>query len=403
MKSSIGLLLAISCLLTASVRADSAPMGLNQVPLQDLGNQPHYNFWVGGHISGSQHKANQSIYPTASFVANKGMFQASSSQFVMLLGDSFTNITPPHAEAMRRTLDQLPMPVINTIGKREQAQRDTYESLFDQSANTQFMIGPDVFLIVDSFAPDWSWLTDRIQTISQTPAMRHVFIFASRMPWGEDDLLPSLPTRRQVIRPVALPSANAFNQQVKPQLIRLAQIKNVYWFAGNIDSSHIHPNFYWQAQDRSLTVIATAMTGSASDSMLNVQVDAQGLVHIFPVSLSSGLICDIHEYTSTKWESDTAQWRQDHPKPGFYAYFKHKSKEVITSKKFAAGIFGGVVFGVFVMLVKRPATLGRKVRRPVAIPVTDDDSYMPMPTPQPHDLFGKLDDEPEEDASRHAA
>tara|TARA_Y100001933_G_scaffold234642_1_gene255168 strand:+ start:21604 stop:22815 length:1212 start_codon:yes stop_codon:yes gene_type:complete len=402
-KSSIGIILALTCIFSANGFAQLMPMGLNQVPLEGLGDQPHYNFWVGGHICGSHHKANKSVYPAAGFVANTGMFEASSAQFVMLLGDSFTNISPIHADAMRRTLGSVPLPVINVMGKTEHAQHDTYQAIFNQQANTQFMIGPDVCLVVDSFAPNWDWLAESLQTISQTPAMRHVFIFAAGMPWGNDDLLPTLPTKRQVAQPVTLPSAKAFNDQVKPTLLRLSQIKNVYWFAGNINNSHIHQTYHWKSPDSTLTIVANAMTGSIHDSMLNVQVDAQGLVHINTVSLTTGMIADINTFGSNRWLTDTAQWRKDHPQAGFYAYFKHKSKEVLISKKFAAGIFGGLVFGVFVMLIKRPTTLDRKVRRPSVMRVLDDDDYIPMPTPQPHDVFSKLDDEDKEDDSRQAA
>lgn len=397
MKSRLGMMLALLCVTGKAVMAQVSPMGLNAVALQELQDQPHYNFWVGGHVCGDGSKYNQSIYPASSFIANTQMFDASAARFVMLLGDSFNRITPMHADAMRRSLGQLSMPVINVMGKNEQAQRQEYETLFNQPANSQFMIGPDVCLMVDSFAENWDWLIDRLETISQTPAMRHVFIFTSRMPWGADELLPTLPTRRQVAEPVMLPSAEKFNEQVKPLLTRLAQIKNVYWFAGNIHSRHIHNSFYWKDDNSSLTVVATAMTGDADDTMLNVQVDALGIVRIFPVSLAGGMISDIHQYSLANWQTDTAQWRLDHPTPGLLHVFTHKSKEVITSKKFAAGIFGGIVMGVIVMLISRPAA-GRRVRRPVNI------EQVALPTPQPHDLFARLDDDqPEEDESRQAA
>jgi hypothetical protein len=327
------------------------------------------------------------------------MFDASAARFVMLLGDSFTRISPMHADAMRRSLGQLQMPVINVMGKREQAQRQQYESLFDQPANSQFMIGPDVCLVVDSFATDWNWLAERLTTISQTPAMRHVFIFSSRMPWGQDELLPSPPTKRDIAQPVLLPWAQAFNDQVKPQLTRLAQIKNVYWFAGNIDTRHIHSSFYWKDANSSLTVVANAMSGNSDDAMLNVQVDELGIVRIFPVSLASGMISDIKQYSMANWQADTAQWRSNHPAPGFSRHFLSKSKEVITSKKFAAGIFGGIVCGVIVMLIQRP-TAGRRVRRPATMDQQAEQDI--MPSPQPHDLFARIDDEPEEETKQAA-
>lgn len=401
MKARIGQILVLTCMLASMVSAQtSTPMGLNQKTLPGLGNQPHYNFWVGGHVCGSDSKANQSIYPASSFVANVDLFEASASRFVMLLGDSFTHISPMHVDAMCRSLGQLDMPVINAMGRREQAQREAYTKLFEQPTNEQFMIGPDVFLVVDSFAPNWDWLSDRLETISLTPAMRHVFVFSSRMPWGQDGLLPSMPTLRDVSLPVKLPSAQAFDDQIKPLLLKLAQIKNVYWFAGNIDRHHIHGSYYWQAPDCALTVVANAMRGDADDSMLNVQVDKFGVVRISPVSLTTGTINAIRQYNADKWQSDTAQWRSEHPQAGFTWYLKHQSVEVLTSKKFAAGIFGGVVFGVLVMMIQRPSRrIGRETgeaRQDVAEPIS-------MPTPQPHDLFARLDDAEADSDSRQAA
>ena len=181
------------------------------------------------------------------------------------------------------------------------------------------------------------------------------------MPWGADEQLPSLPTKRLVSDPIILPSQKMFNEQVKPLLIKLAQIKSVYWFAGNIDSRHIHNSYYWKDSNSELTVIATAITDSANDMMINVQISELGVVRIIPVSLDNGTVTTMSQYAAARWDLDTKQWRSDHPQRTFTQYFKSKTKEVLLSKKFAAGIFGGLAFGVLLMMYRRPTRLNRQV------------------------------------------
>ena len=358
MKFKSSKLLTLLILLTGTiVQAQNA--SLNNLPLDALHDQPQYNFWVAGHVRGSDHRANRSIYPASSFLANLDLFNSSSARFVMLLGESFNHITPLHADAMRQSLGSLHMPVFNTLGKQEHAQRQDYARLFGHPNHQQFMIGPDVYLMVDSFAPNWAWLTDRLTTISQTPAMRHVFIFASRMPWGANEQLPSLPTKQPASHSITLPSQKTFNEQVTPLLTKLAQIKSVYWFAGNIDSSHINSCYYWQDNNSELTVIATGLTDSAKDVMVNVQISELGVVRVTPVSLVNSTITAMSQYTDSTWNADIKQWQKKHPKQIFTRYFKHKTKEVLLSKKFAAGIFGGLVFGIFLMMSHRPTRPNR--------------------------------------------
>jgi hypothetical protein len=390
-------------LCSATVQADI--QSLNNVPLSEAQNRPQYNFWVAGNVCGATNRHTQSLYPTGGFIANLDLVNTSEARFVALLGNSFSKVTPAHADAMRNALGKLRMPVFNTLGPREQAQRQEYQANFGPFVESDFMVGPDVFLVIDNYAANWDWLADRLNTISQTPAMRHVFIFSSRMPWGDDDLLPSLPTRRVEEHPITLPSSMEFVQKVKPQLTRLAQIKNVYWFAGNINNKHIHSNFLWQDDKSSLTVIATAMTNRESDSMINVQIDQYGLVHIIPMNTATGIIDDLAQYTMGNWQADTQAWRDTHPPLPFTTHLINKSAEVIQSKKFAAGIFGGVVFGVFVMMIRRPAAPGRRVRRPAVEPQkpAEQDEYVLLPSAQPHDLFRRLDDDSDDEDKTQAA
>ncbi|MFG0251231.1 MAG: hypothetical protein ACF8OB_20285 [Phycisphaeraceae bacterium JB051] len=396
----IGMLILVTF---STVNADV--QSLNNVRLSEAQNRPQYNFWVAGNVSGAVTRHTRSLYPTGGFIANLDLVNTSDARFVALLGDSFSRVTPAHADAMRNTLGKLNMPVINAIGPREQAQLKDYQANFGRFQQADFMVGPDVFLVVDSFAPNWDWLADRLSTISQTPAMRHVFIFSSRMPWGEDELLPTMPTMRPVNHPIVLPSQQAFSEQVKPQLTRLSQIKNVYWFAGNITRKHIHGNFYWKDANSSLTIVANAMTNRDSDSMINVQIDQYGIVHIIPMNTATGQIANLADYSLANWEADTLAWREAHPQMSFTTHFVNKSIEVLQSKKFAVGIFGGMVMGVIVMMIRRPATPTRRVRRPAIEPQkpTQQDEYVLLTSPKPHDLFRRLDDDSDGDDATRAA
>lgn len=355
------LIYSVICLLSAfavNAIAEQIP-SLNNVSLTDLQDNPQYNFWVNGHIIGHDHRANQSVFPNAGFLANLDLFNASEAKFIAMLGDSFNRITPAHTDAMRQTLGKLTMPALNAMGKREHAQRAEYQASFGDVSQYDFMIGPDVFIVVDCLSKNWDWLKDRLKTIAQTPALRNIFILGSTMPWGQnDDLLPSVPQRRPSQASITLPSQQAFNEQIKPLLIHLAEIKSVYWFAGNLDRSHIHNCFYWKDQNRSLNIIATSMTGSANDTMINVQIDHYGVVHLRPMSMSNGTIFDINQFALTTWQADTHQWRNDHPLPTFTQRFKSKSKEVLLSKKFHAGVLGGIIVGgILLMRRKRPRIL----------------------------------------------
>ena len=66
-------MIILAFVFTTKTFAEQIP-ALNNVPIQDLQDNPQYNFWVTGHVIGHESPANQSVFPDAGFLANFNLF-----------------------------------------------------------------------------------------------------------------------------------------------------------------------------------------------------------------------------------------------------------------------------------------------------------------------------------------
>lgn len=296
-------ILMLLCLLPASLSAgtDSIPSPFNyrSIAPSDPGG---YEFIVTGHLHGSS--LSRSGFPAASFLANIDTLNSMHPAFMIALGDMFLEVTEENIANYDRSLyRKINYPLYNVVGNHD------VNALYKQKFGPTYFAftqGSEMFIMLDTELDDGSisneqrkFFDKQLNIAGNSKKIKNVFIFSHRPVWAENNPrykgLFSDNTRTAI-------GANNFESEIRPLLIGLARIKNVYWMSGSLGTAPA--SFFYDKAEDNIVFMQTAIRDLPRDAVLRVQL-AGGKVKFSGFSFNGRPLQDITSYNISFWKSNS--------------------------------------------------------------------------------------------------
>lgn len=260
---------------------------LNRRSLSLSKRPDRYAFFLIGHLYGSQ---NQSIYPSASVLANLDRFDRRDLRFGVLLGDLVRAPTDLQIDAFDRTFAALVRkPLFAVMGNHDEGRDRGFQRRYGDETYYAFRHASEHFVFLDGelddgdiTGPQLEFLQRQVERSAHDASVRNLFVFCHRLVWAIgnpplDALLPYVngPESHRA-------DAVSFTRDVLPRLRTLG--KPVFLISGDVGGGWSFPFLFERDAEGDITYIATGIGDTVEDTMLVASVD-RGEVSFTPVSL----------------------------------------------------------------------------------------------------------------------
>jgi len=265
----------------ASLEQSALPV-LNGVPFHPTSDPKAYSYLVAGHLYGAPLNK-QSIFPAASLLGNLDRIDRAQPEFFMSLGDAVRLPSPIQLMTFRSSfLDRVSAPILNAVGNHDVVSRERYLAEFPGSTTYQFTHGRALHIVVDTeldvgriSGAQLEWLLESLRAAESNDAIRSVAIYGHKLLYvvGREKFEV---VARHLNSHLGYQADALFNENLLPALRRLAEKKQVTWFAGDIGCAHSLPLFHAKEEQRDLTFVATGIGDTENDVILRVDVEESG-------------------------------------------------------------------------------------------------------------------------------
>ena len=254
-----------------------------------------YSFIFVGHIYGP-------LYPSSSFLESIPLFEG--SEFVVLLGDTMRAAEEPYLNKFKEIINRITIPVFNAPGNHDMSNRSRYEKAFGEPYYT-FSYNNEFFIILDTELHDGDiqgeqlkFLKDSIATALGDDTIKNVFIVSHKLIWSKSDQFKIV--YENVNSNAHYGSKSNFEEEVLPELNKLAREKKTYFFSGDIGGSDaLLPLFYHEAD---ITYVATGL-GSRNDHIIRVNISGEQIL-FEAIPLGKNTTTNIEKYNLEYWEDN---------------------------------------------------------------------------------------------------
>ena len=359
---------------------------------QDYIPKSDFNFIVIGHGYGSP---SPSMYPAASLLSGIDVLNSHNSEFIILLGD-----TIQHAESrteifgynLNDTLNKVEYSlfekgfvnkidsnIVNIAGNHDDYRSDEYKGTFGNS-EFKFNRGNNAYLGFNSMelcsnSSNSNFINESLNELLKNEDIKNIFIFTHQVLYSlhtEDFFsLNSLVNG-------GVTSCKNYSDIVKPLINKLADKKNVYFFAGDIGCKSYKlgqipiesfPIFYEKLNN--IHFLATGLCESNNDNFIkvsnidnNISIQAHSLIDNSPI--------DIEKYNLEFWKKhyqiedvnfdvDITSSQIDKDQGSLFIiskisdshkfiFYKNKLKSIFISKTFYLGFIFGILISVLFLL-----------------------------------------------------
>ncbi len=278
---------------------EAASQGLNGRQLSAWSGKPVVFFAIG-HAYGAPENAH-SIYPASSLMANVERINAAKPDFVALLGDIVRRSEPEQFRMLRRgLLDRIRAPVFNAVGNHDMTDRAAYESAFGRTYRS-FRRGPARFVFLDTLLNRYhivgeqkNMLDRAIDEVGRDPDLATLCIFMHHPIYFPGD--PHFARVWALCNGKNHPPESNFRADFLPQLVRLAESKQVLLIADDVGVSWSFPLMYEKRGER-FHCIATGLGDMDRDCIVKFVLDGPR-VSVEPISLAGRPLPPLTQYTA---------------------------------------------------------------------------------------------------------
>jgi len=261
----------------------------------------NYSFIVSGHFYGG--RSNKTGYPINTVLANLDWINESNTDFIVVLGDLFMDVSENIPKYQKSFFNKLEKPLFNSVGNHDLT-GDIYQSNFGKTFY-YFIVNNDVHVILDTekdngdIASDQLAMLNEIKTLVQANVkISNVFIYGHRTLWArsysELDHLFNDNTQSKF--------GNNYESEVLPILKEIGGGKSkVFWYSGSLGPA---PASFFHYSDDNITYIATAIRGLPRDAVLVVHVE-NGEVTFETKSFTAQKVLDFNEYDLNYWTDNS--------------------------------------------------------------------------------------------------
>ena len=263
-----------------------------------------FSFLLAGHMYGSH---NESIYPSASLLANIQLLNNSGAHFLVSLGDIVQQANELQIEVLKTSfLLKLNLPVFHTPGNHDF--RSRYIEYFGNPFFS-FRYGSSFFIFLNSEASrgkiegeQLDFLIKDIEYCKKTREIQNIFIFSHRLLWAIEN-----PPYSEIIRFVNGPGdhpkdAATISKVILPKLKSLVD-KNVYFAGGDVGCKWSLPLFYEKDPKSNITYIAVGVGDTEKDVVLQAHLSKSGKATFTPISLTTQKLYPVEYYSLDYWKS----------------------------------------------------------------------------------------------------
>lgn len=262
-------------------------------------------FLLAGHIYGSH---NESIYPSASLLANIQLLNNSEASFMVLLGDIIQRPNKLEIEMLKDSLlSRLNFPVFNAPGNHDLSNRQLYIEYFGKTFFS-FQYSSSFFIFLDGEINNGKIKGDQldffievVEYCKKSQQIKNIFIFSHRLLWAignypYSDIIPFVngpdwhPDDATTISDIMLPK------------LKVLVNKDVYFVSGDIGCHWSLPLFYEKEPGSNITYIATGVGDTEKDLILKANVSKSGEVSFIPISLTRQNLSPVEYYGLDYWK-----------------------------------------------------------------------------------------------------
>ena len=290
-----------------AIREQSELPVMNGMSFNPTSTPKAYRYIVAGHIYGAPLNK-KSIFPAASLLGNLDRINRAQPEFFMSLGDAVRLPSPIQFKTFRSSfLDRVSAPILNAVGNHDVASRERYLAEFPGSTSYLFTHGRVLHIVVDTeldvgriSGAQLEWLLESLLAAESNDSISSVALYGHKLLYvvGRDEFEV---VSRHLNSHLGYQADALFNQNLLPALRRLAEKKQVTWFAGDIGCAHSLPLFYVKEEQRDLTFVATGIGDTENDAILRVDVEESGRMSFRVLRLDGLRALNLETYGVEFW------------------------------------------------------------------------------------------------------
>ena len=288
--------------------------GINHIPL-DTQKTGAFQFLTLGHIYGDPNSPSEDgNFPAQSLMSFLPELQVKKPDMLVLLGDIVPNGSTEYFEILEnRFLEKFAFPIFNAVGNHDVEERSTYETRYGPTY-LSFFYSSAAFLIIDTEQNpcripinQYEMMRDTLASSLDDEKIKNIFIFMHKVLFIDNEIFADeyglehaflKPNRWECYQ------ENDYTEILSDLILPAAQIKPVYWFAGDVGAwgGNLSP-YYQPYPDSGLTMIAVGIGDAKEDAAAFVSVSETGDVNIEFISLTGEEMMQVEEYNLDYWLS----------------------------------------------------------------------------------------------------
>lgn len=299
--------------LLVNYSASSAnPVGLNGVLLEKK-DSVAVSFIVGGHLYGS---GNQSGYPASTLIANIDSINGSNIDFMVSLGDLFSNLKTDLKTYKYGLLDKLKVPLFNAVGNHDVFDPELYQKEFGKTFFT-FTKSNSCFIFLDTEIDKGNISGEQLDLVKESfgkaaqKSLKNIFLFSHRPIW-----ISQFPEIDEIFNGADKAMLSTYESTIAP-LLKQSNAK-IFWISGSM-GSNAKESFFIKKEGNA-NYLLTAIRDRKEDGLLKVEVDDSGGVHFKTISLAGKNLKEIENYDTAYWRSSKGKVEFSWPVIKFHIY-----------------------------------------------------------------------------------
>lgn len=264
---------------------------MNHVNLEMDSLNGGFSFMVGGHFYGAG--SNKSGYPAATLLANLDSINNSNIDFLVSLGDLFSNIDSDLRTYKTGFFSKLKMPIFNAVGNHDLFNEELYEKEYGQTFFS-FEIGENLFLVLDTEMNGGNIEDEQLKLFNLFESkVKNIFIFSHNAVW-----MQQFPEIEELFPGLSKPLVSTFNKNIKP--ILEASSANIYWLSGSM-GAYANESFFYK-NEKNVHYILSAIRDKKSDGLLKVYVKDDNSVAFETMSLTEKKTINLEKMDIDYWK-----------------------------------------------------------------------------------------------------
>lgn len=258
-----------------------------------------YSFLVGGHLYGSPAN-NLSSYPSASLLANISHLNELDPDFMIMLGDIVRSCDERNVKNFVSSFgNKVTFPLLNAPGNHDLSDLECYS---DWAGDTysNFTLGNGLFILVNN-AKDGEVGDKQLEFISSElekvdgSNINTIFLLTHRPFWAVESNGNYSQVATFTNTQKSTEKDEDFASVILDKLRSLKNIK-VFIFSSDINTSGSFPVFYSKEEGSNLTYIATGISDTNTDNVIQTRVSPNGEISFRIISLGNFLFEELDYY-----------------------------------------------------------------------------------------------------------